>query len=168
MLKVKVNDKVEHQIEFDAKDDSKGKIDSIDFSLDLIQIKEGSYNVIKDDKSYDVEVVKADYNEKTFVLMINGNTYQLSAKDKFDLLLKDLGFENLAALKVSEIKAPMPGLVLDILVKVGEEVKKGDPLMILEAMKMENILKSTTDGIIKKINVEKKQAVEKGQVLINF
>ena len=62
----------------------------------------------------------------------------------------------------------MPGLVLDILVKVGDEVKKGDPLMILEAMKMENILKSASDGVIKKINVEKKQAVEKGQVLINF
>ncbi len=168
MLKVKVNDKVEHQIEFDPKDDSKGKIDGVDFSLDMIQIKEGSFNIIKDDKSYDVEVVKADYTEKTFVIMINGTTYQLSAKDKFDLLLKDLGFENLSTLKVSEIKAPMPGLVLDILVKVGEEVKKGDPLMILEAMKMENILKSTTDGIIKKINVEKKQAVEKGQVLINF
>lgn len=168
MLKVKVNDSTEHNVEFDAKDNSKGKINELDFSLDLIQLKEGSFHLIKDDKSYNIEVIKADYIEKSFVIMVNGTSYKLVVKDKFDLLLKDLGFESLTTSKVNEIKAPMPGLVLDILVKVGDEVKKGDPLMILEAMKMENILKSASDGVVKKINVEKKQAVEKGQVLINF
>ena len=168
MLKVKVNDSTEHNIEFDAKDNSKGKINELDFSLDLIQLKEGSFHLIKDDKSYNIEIIKADYTEKSFVITVNGTSYKLVVKDKFDLLLKDLGFESLTSSKVNEIKAPMPGLVLDILVKVGDEVKKGDPLMILEAMKMENILKSASDGVIKKINVEKKQAVEKGQVLINF
>ncbi len=168
MLKVKVNNTAEHKIEFDAKDSSKGRINDVDFSLDLIQLKEGSYHLIKDSKSYNIEVIKADYKEKSFVIMINGTSYKLSAKDKFDLLLKELGFENLSSARINEIKAPMPGLVLDILVKVGDEVKKGDSLMILEAMKMENILKSSTDGIVKKINVEKKQAVEKGQVIINF
>ena len=168
MLKVKVNDGLEHNIEFDAKDNSKGKVNDLDFSLDLIQLKEGSFHLIKDDKSYNIEVIKADYTEKSFVIMVNGTSYNLVVKDKFDLLLKDLGFESLTSSKINEIKAPMPGLVLDILVKVGDEVKKGDPLMILEAMKMENILKSASDGVVKKINVEKKQAVEKGQVLINF
>ena len=168
MLKVKVNDSTEHNVEFDAKDNSKGKINELDFSLDLIQLKEGSFHLIKDDKSYNIEVIKADYIEKSFVIMVNGTSYKLVVKDKFDILLKDLGFESLTTSKVNEIKAPMPGLVLDILVKVGDEVKKGDPLMILEAMKMENILKSASDGVVKKINVEKKQAVEKGQVLINF
>jgi biotin carboxyl carrier protein len=62
----------------------------------------------------------------------------------------------------------MPGLVLEVRVKVGDTVKKGDPLLVLEAMKMENILKSPADGIIQKVHVQKSAAVEKNQTLINF
>lgn len=167
MLKVKVNN-TEHQIEFDALDNSKGKLNGSDFSLDLIKVKEGSFHLLKNNKSFNIEIVKADYSDKEFIIQINGNKYTLNVKDKFDLLLKDLGMENLASAKINEVKAPMPGLVLDILVQTGTEVKKGDPLMVLEAMKMENILKSPADGKVKKINVEKKQAVEKNQVLIFF
>jgi len=74
----------------------------------------------------------------------------------------------LAAKKVNDIKAPMPGMVLNILVDEGQEVKKGDALIVLEAMKMENILKSPVDGVIKKIAINKGVAVEKNQLLIQF
>ncbi|MGZ4036047.1 MAG: acetyl-CoA carboxylase biotin carboxyl carrier protein subunit, partial [Bacteroidia bacterium] len=121
-----------------------------------------------DNRSYNVEVVKADAAEKSFLVSVNGNKYQLNVKDKFDELLKSLGFDDLNAKKVNEIKAPMPGLVLDVRVAEGDSVKKGDPILVLEAMKMENIIKSPTDGIVKKINVKKGLAVEKNQVLINF
>jgi biotin carboxyl carrier protein len=76
--------------------------------------------------------------------------------------------DNLNSKKVNEVKAPMPGLVLEIRVNVGDAVKKGDAILVLEAMKMENILKSPTDGTVSKINVKKGIAVEKNQVLINF
>ena len=76
--------------------------------------------------------------------------------------------DNLSAKKLNHIKAPMPGLVLSILVEEGKEVKKGDALIILEAMKMENILKSPADGIVKKIAVKKGVPVEKNQLLIEF
>ena len=69
---------------------------------------------------------------------------------------------------IKDIKAPMPGLILDIMVEVGQEVKKGDALMILEAMKMENVLKSTGEGTITSIEVEKGQSVEKNNILIKF
>lgn len=167
MLKVNVNDK-EHQIEFDGIGNSTGKINGNNFSLDLIKEKEGSFHLLKDNKSFNIEIVKADYTNKEFIIKVNGNKYTLNVKDKFDLLLKDMGMENLTFAKVNEVKAPMPGLVLDILVQAGTEVKKGDPLMVLEAMKMENILKSPADGKVKKINVGKKQAVEKNQVLLFF
>ena len=62
----------------------------------------------------------------------------------------------------------MPGLILEIKVQPGQEVKKGDPIMILEAMKMENILKSPGDGVVREIKVAVKQNVEKNQVLILF
>jgi biotin carboxyl carrier protein len=166
MLKVKVNNKKEHTIV--VGNGSSGVIDDKEFSWDVIEVKEGSFHVIKDQRSYSVEVIKADTTEKSFIISVNGNKYQLSVKDKFDELLKTLGMDNLNASKVNEIKAPMPGLVLDIRVEEGQEVKKGDPILVLEAMKMENILKSPTDGVIKKINVKKGLAVEKNQVLINF
>ena len=75
---------------------------------------------------------------------------------------------NVNAQKVNDVKAPMPGLILEIKVQPGQEVKKGDPIMILEAMKMENILKSPGDGIVREIKVVEKQNVEKNQILILF
>jgi biotin carboxyl carrier protein len=70
--------------------------------------------------------------------------------------------------KVNDVKAPMPGMVFNVLVSEGQDIKKGDPLIVLEAMKMENVLKSPTDGTVKKIAVTKGVAVEKNQVLIQF
>jgi biotin carboxyl carrier protein len=62
----------------------------------------------------------------------------------------------------------MPGMVLKILITEGDQVKKGDALLVLEAMKMENIIKSPADGLVKKINAVQGTAVEKNQVLIQF
>ncbi len=167
MIKVKVNDN-EHQIEFSDSLQGSGTINKKKFTWDVMQIKDGSFHVIKDDHSYNVEIIKADHETKTFVISVNGNKYSLSAKDKYDELLHSLGMDNLAGSKVNEIKAPMPGLVLEVRVQEGSSVKKGDPILVLEAMKMENILKSPADGVVKKINVKKGTAVEKNQVLINF
>jgi biotin carboxyl carrier protein len=69
---------------------------------------------------------------------------------------------------LKEIKAPMPGLILDLKVAPGDPVKKGDVLLILEAMKMENSIKSPGDGVVKEVKVSLKQSVEKNQVLIQF
>jgi biotin carboxyl carrier protein len=166
MYKVKVNNKKEHSVIFE--NNASGTIDDKSFQWDVIEVKEGSFHVIKNNRSFSVEVIKAEPSEKSFLISVNGNKYQLDVKDKFDELLKSLGMDGLASVKVNEVKAPMPGLVLDIRVSEGDEVKKGDPILVLEAMKMENILKSPTDGTVKKINVKKGIAVEKNQVLIYF
>lgn len=167
MLKIKVNDKKEHLLEISPSGTS-GKINKENFSIDLLKIKDGSYHVLRNNKSYNVEVLKADHLEKSFTIKVNGNKYQLQIKDRYDELLKSMGMEITGGGKINEIKAPMPGLVLEIMVSPGQQVQKGDPVMVLEAMKMENVLKSPSDGIVKKINVEQKQAVEKNQVLLNF
>ena len=164
MLKVKVNNKNTHHIVF--KDGSNGTIDGNEFTWDVVEKENRIFHVIKDQKSYTVEVLKSDPAEKNFTLRVNGNKYQLDIKDKYDELLKSLGFDNLNANKINEVKAPMPGLVLDIRVSEGDVIKKGDPVLVLEAMKMENIIKSPVDGTIKKINVKKGIAVEKNQVLV--
>ncbi|PVY43941.1 biotin/lipoyl-containing protein [Pontibacter virosus] len=138
------------------------------FNWDISPLGPNRYHIIKDDKSYTAELVEADYQAKTFTFKINGVKQTVSAKDRFDLLLDKLGMSNANAQKVNDVKAPMPGLILEIKVQPGQEVKKGDPIMILEAMKMENILKSPGDGIVKEIKVAVKQNVEKNQILILF
>jgi biotin carboxyl carrier protein len=135
---------------------------------DLLKINPYQYHLLFKGKSYNVDILKLNMEEKTLVLKVNSVKFNLQVKDKYDELLHSLGLDNLASKKVNEIKAPMPGMVLNVLVKEGDEVKKGDALLILEAMKMENILKSPTDGTIKKIAATKGVAVEKNQLLIQF
>jgi biotin carboxyl carrier protein len=79
-----------------------------------------------------------------------------------------MGMDAVAAGAVSDVKAPMPGLVLKIMVEPGQPISKGDALVILEAMKMENILKAPSDGIVKKILVTKGDKVEKNQIMVNM
>jgi biotin carboxyl carrier protein len=135
---------------------------------DLLKISAYQYHMMYENKSYTIDVVKMNAEERSLVLKVNSVKFTLQLKDKYDELLHNLGLDNLVAKKVNDIKAPMPGMVLNILVKEGDEVKKGDPILILEAMKMENILKSPSDGVIKRIAAVKGTAVEKGQLLIQF
>lgn len=169
MLKAKINNQEkEYTVEFENREMNSGSVDGEKFLLDILKSKDGSFHVLENNKSYIIEVVSANYEEKQMVLLVNGNKYTVNLRDKYDELLKSLGMDKLMAGKVNELKAPMPGLVLDIFVTPGTVVKKGDPVIVLEAMKMENVLKAVGDGVVKKIAVEKKQAVEKNQLLISF
>jgi len=165
MYKTKINNT--HELNFEKKDGT-WQLDGKDLAFDLLEIKQNSFHIIKDNKSYTAEVVSHNPVEKTFVIKVNQTIYNISVKDKYDELLHQLGLDKALINKLSNIKAPMPGLVLNILVGEGADVKKGDALLVLEAMKMENILKSPADGIVKKVSVKKGMAVEKNQVLIEF
>lgn len=167
MYKSIINNK-EFEIEFNSTEKTSGILNKEPFELDTIELNDGHFSVLKDNKSYNAEIVSFDADEKTYKIKVNGNLYTVKLKDRFDILLHSMGMDTLATKKVNELKAPMPGLVLDVRVQVGDVVKKGDPLVVLEAMKMENVLKSVADVTIKKINVEKGNAVEKNQVLIMF
>ena len=68
----------------------------------------------------------------------------------------------------ASVLLPMPGMVLNVLVKEGDAVKKGDELLVLEAMKMENNIKAPGDGIVSEISVKSGDKVEKNQILIRF
>lgn len=170
MYTIKVNGNKEFKTEIQGKAGHavKGSLNGAEFNADIIKIRDEVYHLIKDNVSYNLEVVKHLPEEKKLIVKINNTSYTLDIKDKYDDLLHSLGLDSLASKKVNDIKAPMPGMVLNILVTEGQEVKKGDALIVLEAMKMENILKSPTDGIIKKIAISKGIAVEKNQLLIQF
>ena len=119
-------------------------------------------------RSMNVEIVSADASKKEFSIKVNNTLYTVELKDQFDELLKSLGMESVGQRKMSEVKAPMPGMVLNILVQAGDTVEKDTPLLILEAMKMENVIKSAAPAVVKKVNAVKGVAVEKGAVLIEF
>ena len=138
------------------------------FEWDLVKIEDGYFHIIYNHKSYKAEIVKADTATKAFMIKINGRAYPVEVKDKFDLLLEKMGMNSQISGKVNNIKAPMPGLIIDLKVKVGDHVKAGDPLLILEAMKMENIIKSPGESKVKSVKVKKGDSVEKNQVLIEF
>lgn len=164
MYQIKVNDKYNFEI-------SSGKQPTVNgnaVDIDTVVLNKDSVNILYNNKSYNVEVVELNTLEKLAVVKVNGNVYSLSIKDQFDQLLKQLGMDNLAASKILQVKAPMPGLVLSVLIKEGDAVKKGDNLLVLEAMKMENMIKSPTDGIVKKVEIKQSDKVEKNQLLISF
>jgi len=136
--------------------------------LDIIRVGNSKFHVIKDSLSYKAAIIHSDFLSKKYIVKINGNSYQINFSDSLDSLIKQMGFEIEQTKQINVIKAPMPGLVLEINVKIGQEVKEGDTLLILEAMKMENIFTSPRAGIIKSIMIKNGQAVDKGQLLISF
>lgn len=135
---------------------------------DLSKIDDGYFHILLNNRSYRAEVVERDATGKNFVIKINGRNYPVVLKDKFDLLLEKMGMNANAGAKVNNVRAPMPGLIIDLKVKDGDEVKAGDTLLILEAMKMENIIKAPGDAVVKSVKVNMGQGVEKNQVLIEF
>ena len=145
-----------------------GKLNEDAIAFDITNVGENALSLIMENTSYTIQVVKADYKNKAFSIVVNGHEYDVQAKDEFDVLLDKMGLATLSQHKVNNIKAPMPGLVLDILVTPGQEVEKDTPLLILEAMKMENVLKSPGDGKVKSLGVKKGDAVEKNHVLLTF
>lgn len=109
-----------------------------------------------------------DKSSKTVTVRVNGERKVFSVKDRSDEMLKMFGIHSFPAPKVNELKSPMPGMVIQLLVKPGDSVAKGDPIIILEAMKMENVLKAPADVTIKSIHCEAGHAVEKNTVLVRF
>lgn len=99
---------------------------------------------------------------------VNGKWITASIKNEQQILLERLGFKTNAEKSVGLLQAPMPGKILDLLVEEGSEVDLGDPVAILEAMKMENELKAPCAGTIAGISVTIGSSVEKNQLLIEI
>jgi biotin carboxyl carrier protein len=127
-----------------------------------------TFHILADGRSVTAELVELDRAAKTVRLLVDGAEYTVQLRDRFDLLLEQMGMSGVGAKQLTELKAPMPGLVIGVRVEPGQAVQKGDPLLVLEAMKMENILKAPADAVVKAIRVNLRDNVQKGQVLISF
>lgn len=126
----------------------------------------GGYSILMDGKSYVAQVVKTDRDARTITLRLGQDVFEVKLEEPMDRLLAAMGISDVASRKLNDIRAPMPGMVLKVLVVPGQAISKGDPVLILEAMKMENVFKAPSDAVVKEVKVTERKAVEKGEVLI--
>lgn len=136
------------------------------FDGEIVRLGQSKFKIYKQQKIFTIEVVER--SSKTVRLKIDNQVIEASISNHMDKILESLGMNLSSTNRIKEIKAPMPGSILSIVVNEGEEVKEGDQLLILEAMKMENVIKSPGEGIVSRIYVEEKENVEKNQVLVSF
>lgn len=135
--------------------------------LDIVSLGGQEYQLLQNGKSYRLELLSADIQQKTFKIRVEGKIHHIKLEDQYDMLVKTMGLEK-DQKKITDIKAPMPGLVREVLVKVGDHFEKGQTLVVLEAMKMENALKAAAEGTVKSVHVVKDQSVDKGVILIGL
>lgn len=165
MLEFKLSDGQKHEV---ALKGDQFIIDQQEMKWDWLAISDRHFHILYRNKSYRVDIISVNKEEKTVRLSINEKQLVLAGKNKMDLLLEELGLDTLKAQAFNDLKAPMPGLILDIHVTEGQEVKKGDKLLVLEAMKMENVIKAPADLTIGSIKISQGENVEKNHILITF
>ena len=137
-------------------------------AMDLISLGSDAYHLLQDQSPFEIQVLQGDPISKNYQISVNNRTYSVVLSDDLDQLVTDLGFELQATRSVSRVEAPMPGLILSIQVGKGDKVQEGEPLLILEAMKMENAILSPGEGVVARIAVAPGDAVDKKDVLIEF
>ncbi|HLO71345.1 MAG TPA: acetyl-CoA carboxylase biotin carboxyl carrier protein subunit [Flavipsychrobacter sp.] len=165
MLQTTINNKSNFAIE---QVDGQWMINDTPAALDIQVQPNGLISVLLDNKSYTATVEKVDTKAKELVLKIDGQPYTVAIKEPIDQLLSSMGLDLKAMQKIEPVKAPMPGMILKVLVEPGQQINKGDGLLILEAMKMENVLKATGPATVKAIKINERTAVEKGTILIEL
>ncbi len=165
MLQITANNKNVFEVE---QSDSGFRLGTNEVVSDIKMLANGMYSMLIDGTSYTAIVEKVDRKNKEMVIRVNGQAHTLAIKEPIDQLLANMGLDLKAMQKAEPVKAPMPGMILKVLVEVGQQVNKGDGLLVLEAMKMENIIKAAGPGKVKGIKAVEKTAVEKGAVLIEM
>jgi len=119
-------------------------------------------------KTFLCEIIEENTEKNQLRLKVNHREFLVSKLSELDELIASLGMDKPKVKKLKELHAPMPGRIVHILVKIGQEIKLGDDIISLEAMKMENVIKAEGVGIVKHILIKPEQIVEKGQMIIEF
>ena len=156
-FQVSVDDQFQFEIEPDAAQ-----------QLDIVPDGEQAFHLLENGRAFHIKLLEADYANRRYTFQVDGIKHTVRISDYYERRVKKLGLTVGGTQKINSIKAPMPGLVLSVLVQPGQTVQKDDPLLILEAMKMENVIKADGEGVVKTIAVEKSQSVDKAQLLIEF
>lgn len=141
-------------------------IDTPDQKLEFqaVQVQPGVYSVLMNNRSYVIGVCPNESNR----VNVNGSPLKLELLDAVHLHLRELGWDSMTEVKIGLVNAQIPGLITKIFHEVGDEVDEGEPLFLIEAMKMENEIKSPISGTVKRIGVKAGETVEKGTNIIEI
>ena len=136
-------------------------VDGHEFIVDGRRTGRNNYSLLIDNRSFEVDV---DTIDDDYHVLLDGRTYHINMSDERQNRVgsRQSGIE---ASGRQEVKIPMPGKVVTVLVNEGDTVAKGQGLVIVEAMKMENEVRASGDGEVKEIRVKAGESVESGQVL---
>lgn len=166
MYKVILNNRIDKNVKLSG--NNKFSVDGREYEIERFDNDSRLLKVRNGKTCYKLQIHNVDIKSKTLQIKLDGVKHVIQVKDKFDLLLDELGLASRNTTRINQIKAPMPGLILEINVKPGDKVKKGDTILVLEAMKMENVIKSPGVGTVREIKIVQGDSVEKNQVLIQF
>src|SRR3954466_10804241 len=119
-------------------------------TVDLVEKFDGKFNLLKENRSINAVLLETDVSAKVQAIEVEGVRFDIQIKDELDQVLDKMGFNKVTGKQIKEIKAPMPGLVLTIAVTEGQQVKQGEKVLILVAMKMENAIMMSTHATIKR------------------
>ncbi len=145
------------------------EIKTINGKKEKISVQENGHNTLTvkyKNKNYLAEIVEKKQN--TYVVLINGNTYEFNIETPTSHQRKKIINKNTVQTKDLDVKAPMPGKIIDIFVEKGDVIKSGDTVCTLEAMKMQNEILSEHGGEVVEISVAAEENVLKDQVLIKI
>jgi len=134
--------------------------------VEIISDKQGFIFIIWNKKKYQVEII--DKSQNQYEILVNGVSYQISVESPFSYKRRKYLAKNKEESKVERIPAPMPGKIVEFLVEENQQIKEGEPLLILEAMKMQNEIQSPITGKVKKIHVKSGQKVLKDDLMIEL
>ena len=138
-----------------------GKLYGIDFESVSGQ---PVYSLIVDGRSHESYVQRGDDN---WQVLLRGRLYPVTVEDEREKRLRAAAGGSVAEGVEFHLKAPMPGLIIAVNVSEGDEVRKGQVLLILESMKMQNELKAPRDGMVNRIRVKPGESVEQKQTLLS-
>ena len=167
MLQIKVNNKV-FSVALDTVSDLKAELNGKLVEYEMEELEAGRFLMRKGNEVVEIFLLSASEDGKELEVQVGQSYFKAGIQTEFDQLLGTMGFKSGDSKKLKELKSPMPGKIISVLVKEGAEVKAGDPLLVLEAMKMENVLQCIVDGKVEKIMVDKGASVNKNDILIKF
>ena len=122
------------------------------------------YSLLLDGKSFEAYVYPA---QRAWQVLLQGRSYPVMVEDEWEKRLRVASGSNIGERSDYHLKAPMPGLVVAIQVKDGQQVQKGDVLVILESMKMQNELKSPRAGTVARLRIKAGDSVEQHQTMMS-
>jgi len=156
---------IEYKIEIDKDNKSRIVINGQNTSIEAVELHGDIFSIIIDGKSY---LFNISANGDSYNIGWSGGSVDFEIEDDRSWLMRKLTAGKVGGKLRKKIRAPMPGLVVKIMVEIGAGVKKSDPLLVVEAMKMENEISSPSNGKVAEVLVKAGQPVEKDEVMITL